>query len=117
MSRGCWQDLRHGYLGADYVAQAIAQQDNPAGDIHTLQGRIAAVRSWAYITQRPDWVLARDEMAARARAVETRLSDALHARLTERFVNRRTTVLMRKAGKRFGTASGACERGRRGARR
>ena len=93
-----WQDLRHGYLGADYVAQAIAQQDNPSGDIDTLQGRIAAVRSWAYITQRPDWVLARDEMAARARAVETRLSDALHARLTERFVNRRTTVLMRKAG-------------------
>ncbi len=93
-----WQDLRDGYLGADYVAQAIAQQDNPAGDIDTLQGRIAAVRSWAYITQRPDWVLARDEMAARARAVETRLSDALHARLTERFVNRRTTVLMRKAG-------------------
>jgi ATP-dependent RNA helicase SUPV3L1/SUV3 len=93
-----WQDLRHGYLGADYVAQAIAQQDNPSGDIDTLQGRIAAVRSWAYITPRPDWVLARDEMAARARAVETRLSDALHARLTERFVNRRTTVLMRKAG-------------------
>lgn len=93
-----WQDLRHGYLGADYVAQALAQQDNPAGDIDTLQGRIAAVRSWAYITERPDWVMARDEMAARARAVETRLSDALHARLTERFVNRRTTVLMRKAG-------------------
>ncbi|MEI6640687.1 MAG: helicase-related protein [Novosphingobium sp.] len=93
-----WQDLRHGYLGADYVAQAIAQQDNPSGDIDTLQGRIAAVRSWAYITQRPDWVLAREEMAARARAVETRLSDALHSRLTERFVNRRTTVLMRKAG-------------------
>ena len=93
-----WQDLRQGYLGADYVAQAIAQQDNPSGDIDTLQGRIAAVRSWAYITQRPDWVMAREEMAARARAVETRLSDALHARLTERFVNRRTTVLMRKAG-------------------
>lgn len=93
-----WQDLRHGYLGADYVAQAIAHLDNPSGDIHTLQGRIAATRSWAYIAQRPDWVLAREEMAARARAVETRLSDALHARLTERFVNRRTTVLMRKLG-------------------
>jgi ATP-dependent RNA helicase SUPV3L1/SUV3 len=93
-----WQDLRHGYLGADYVAQAIAQLDNPSGDIHALQGRIAAIRSWAYIAQRPDWVMAREEMAARARAVETRLSDALHARLTERFVNRRTTVLMRQAG-------------------
>ncbi|MCK9540546.1 MAG: helicase [Novosphingobium sp.] len=93
-----WQDLQHGELGADYVAQAIAQLDQPGGDIDTLQGRIAAIRSWAYIAQRPDWVRARDEMAARARAVEARLSDALHARLTERFVNRRTTVLMRKMG-------------------
>lgn len=91
-----WQDRRHGYLGADYVAARIAELDNPAGDIDTLQGRIAAIRSWAYIAQRPDWVLAREEMAARARAVEARLSDALHARLTERFVNRRTSVLMKK---------------------
>ena len=93
-----WQDLRGGYLGADFVATRIAELDNPQGDIDTLQGRIAAIRSWAYIAQRPDWVLARDEMAARARAVEARLSDALHQRLTERFVNRRTTVLMRTLG-------------------
>ena len=93
-----WQDLKSDHLGADYVAQAIAALDNPAGDIDTLQARIASVRSWSYIAQRPDWVLARDEMAARARAVEARLSDALHGRLTERFVNRRTTVLMKKLG-------------------
>ena len=93
-----WQDLRTGMLGGDYVAQAIAHLDNPAGDIDTLQMRIAAIRSWAYIAQRPDWVLAREEMAARARAAEARLSDALHARLTERFVNRRTSVLMKKVG-------------------
>jgi ATP-dependent RNA helicase SUPV3L1/SUV3 len=93
-----WQDLRHDHLGADYVAQAIAMLDNPAGDIDTLQGRIASIRSWSYIAQRPDWVMARDEMAARARSVEARLSDALHARLTERFVNRRTAVLMKKTG-------------------
>jgi len=93
-----WQDLRHGHLGADFVAARIAELDRPQGDIDTLQGRIAAIRSWAYIAQRPDWVLARDEMAARARAVEARLSDALHARLTERFVNRRTTILMKSIG-------------------
>jgi len=93
-----WEDLRRGQLGGDYVAGAIAALDNVSGDIDTLQHRIASVRSWAYITQRPDWVLAKDEMAARARAVEARLSDALHARLTERFVNRRTTVLMKKLG-------------------
>ncbi len=93
-----WQDLREGYLGADYAAARISELDNMSGDIDTLQGRIAAIRSWAYICQRPDWVLARDEMASRARAVEAKLSDALHARLTERFVNRRTAILMKSLG-------------------
>jgi ATP-dependent RNA helicase SUPV3L1/SUV3 len=93
-----WEELRHGELGGDYVATAIAALDNVGGDIDTLQHRIASIRSWAYMAQRPDWVRAKDEMAARARAVEARLSDALHARLTERFVNRRTTVLMKKLG-------------------
>lgn len=93
-----WEDLQQGHIGADFVAARIAELDNVSGDIDTLQGRIAAIRSWAYICQRPDWVLARDEMAARARAVEARLSDALHARLTERFVNRRTSLLMKSLG-------------------
>ncbi|MEP7222230.1 MAG: helicase-related protein [Novosphingobium sp.] len=93
-----WEDLRRGSLPTDYVAARIAELDNPAGDIDALQGRIAAVRSWSYITQRPDWVILREEMAARARAVEARLSDALHARLTERFVNRRMSILMRGIG-------------------
>jgi len=97
-----WEDLRCGHLGADYVAARIADLDRTEGDIDTLQGRIAAIRSWAYICQRPDWVLARDEMAARARSAEGRLSDALHQRLTERFVNRRTTVLMKTMGKDAG---------------
>ena len=93
-----WDDLQHAHIGADFVAARIAELDITGGDIDTLQGRIAAIRTWAYICQRPDWVLARDEMAARARAVEARLSDALHARLTERFVNRRTSLLMKSVG-------------------
>ena len=97
-----WQDLREGHLGADYVAARVGELGRTEGDIDTLQGRIAAIRSWAYICQRPDWVLARDEMGARARDAERRLSDALHQRLTERFVNRRTTILMRTLGKDAG---------------
>ncbi|MDZ4308459.1 MAG: helicase-related protein [Allopontixanthobacter sp.] len=93
-----WQDLQQGHIGADYAASRISELDNMQGDIHALQGRIAAIRSWAYICQRPDWVLARDEMAARAHAVEAKLSDALHGRLTERFVNRRTAILMKSMG-------------------
>lgn len=94
-----WEDLRHGHIGGEFVAARISELDNVQGDIDTLQGRIAAIRSWAYIAQRPDWVLAREEMAARARAAETKLSDALHARLTERFVNRRSSVLLKTLAK------------------
>jgi len=97
-----WTDLREGHIVADFVAARIGELDNVAGDIDILQGRLSAVRSWAYICQRPDWVLARDEMAARARAAEAKLSDALHQKLTERFINRRTAVLMRGMGKDAG---------------
>ncbi len=94
-----WQDLKDGHLGGDYVAGKIAALDRLDGDIDTLQARIASVRSWAYIAQRPDWIEARSEWAARTRDIEVRLSDALHQRLTERFVNRRTSVLMKSMGK------------------
>ena len=94
-----WRDLRRDHIGADFVAARIAELDQPQGDIDTLQGRIASVRSWSYICQRPDWVLAREEMGERARGAEARLSDALHQRLTERFVNRRTAVLLKTTGK------------------
>jgi len=97
-----WEDLRGGHLGADFVAARVAELGRAEGDIDTLQGRIAAIRSWAYICQRPDWVLARDEMGARARDAERRLSDALHQRLTERFVNRRSAILMKTMGKDAG---------------
>lgn len=97
-----WKDLRSGYLGPDYVAARINELDHVQGAIEILQGRLAAIRSWAYICQRPDWVHAREEMAARARSAEARLSDALHQRLTERFVNRRTALLMKIMGKDAG---------------
>lgn len=97
-----WRDLREGHIGADFVAARIADLDRTQGDIDTLQARLAAIRSWAYICQRPDWVLARDEMAERARGVEARLSDSLHQRLTDRFVNRRTSILMKGLGKDAG---------------
>lgn len=95
-----WQDLSTGtgHIAHDFAAARIAELDRTGGDIGTLQGRIAAIRSWSYIAQRPDWLLQREEMAERARSVERKLSEALHARLTERFVNRRTAVLMRKLG-------------------
>ncbi|MEY2503556.1 MAG: ATP-dependent helicase, partial [Verrucomicrobiota bacterium] len=45
---------------------------------------------------RPDWLADPEHWQGIAREVENKLSDALHERLTERFVDRRTSVLMRR---------------------
>jgi len=87
-----------GRIPAGWYAEQLARLDNVQGDIETLADRIAGVRTWAYIAHRADWLAEPDVMAERARAVEEKLSDALHERLTQRFVDRRTAVLMRDLG-------------------
>jgi ATP-dependent RNA helicase SUPV3L1/SUV3 len=88
----------NGRIPQAWYAAEVARLDNVQGDIDTLADRIAGVRTWAYIAHRLDWLVSPDEMAARAREVEEKLSDALHERLTQRFVDRRTSVLMRDVG-------------------
>ncbi|HYN46689.1 MAG TPA: helicase, partial [Allosphingosinicella sp.] len=81
-------------------AGEVARLDNVQGDIDALADRIAGVRTWAYIAHRADWLAEPQAMAERTMAVEEKLSDALHERLTQRFVDRRTSVLMRDVGKK-----------------
>src|SRR3546814_17702745 len=52
----------------------------------------------AYIAHRADWLADPVHWAERTRSIEERLSDALHASLTQRFVDKRTTILMRRIG-------------------
>ncbi len=87
-----------GHVPHDWFAAELARLDTVAGDVETLAGRIAAARSWSYIANRADWLAEPAHWAARASAVEERLSDALHASLTQRFVDKRTTLLMRQIG-------------------
>ena len=87
-----------GHVPVAWFADELQRLDRADGDVETLGGRIAAVRTWAYIAHRADWLADPAHWAARTEAVEERLSDALHARLTERFVDRRTSVLMRQLG-------------------
>ena len=89
-----------GYLPAAWFAEELARLDNVQGDVETVADRIAGVRTWAYIAHRPDWLADPAKWAERTRALEERLSDALHQRLTQRFVDRRTAVLMRDLGAR-----------------
>ncbi|WP_137862042.1 MULTISPECIES: helicase-related protein [unclassified Sphingomonas] len=88
----------HGHVPHIWFADEIQRLDNMGGDVETLAGRIAAARSWAYIAHRADWLEDPAHWAERTRAVEEKLSDALHASLTQRFVDKRTTVLLRQIG-------------------
>ena len=82
-------------LPTDWVAAQMTGLDRTDGDIDTLAMRIAHVRTWTYVAHRPDWLDDSRHWQERARAIEDRLSDALHAGLTQRFVDRRSAVLVR----------------------
>ena len=87
---------RDGAIPEDWFETQVAFADRTDGDIDTLANRIAHVRTWTFAANRPDWLRDPFHWQERTRAIEDRLSDALHERLTARFVDRRTSVLMRR---------------------
>lgn len=89
-----------GHVPVPWFADQLARLDTVEGDVETLADRIASIRTWAYIAHRANWLAEPKSWAERTREIETRLSDALHQRLTQRFVDRRTSVLMRDLGAR-----------------
>jgi ATP-dependent RNA helicase SUPV3L1/SUV3 len=88
--------MKTGRIPDAWFAAQVDQADRVTGDIDTLSGRIAQIRTWTFVANRPDWLSDPDHWQGIAREVENKLSDALHERLTERFVDRRTSVLMRR---------------------
>ncbi len=85
-----------GRLPADWVARQIARIERYDGDIDALVARIAHIRTWTYISHRAEWLADPRHWQERARAIEDKLSDALHDRLTARFVDRRAAMLVRR---------------------
>jgi ATP-dependent RNA helicase SUPV3L1/SUV3 len=88
--------VRRGLIPGDWFAKQISAVDRIDGDIHTLSARLAQVRTWTFIANRSGWLENPEHWQSVARQVEDSLSDALHERLTQRFVDRRTSVLMRR---------------------
>jgi ATP-dependent RNA helicase SUPV3L1/SUV3 len=74
----------------------VRRADTTEGDIDTLSHRIAEIRTWTFVSNRPGWLADPTHWREKTREIEDRLSDALHERLTKRFVDRRTSVLMRR---------------------
>jgi len=85
-----------GKLPTDWISSHLNRLKRTDGDIDTLATRIAHTRTWTYISHVADWVDDYKHWQDVARSIEENLSDALHEQLTQRFVDRRTAVLVRK---------------------
>ena len=88
--------VRKGRIPDDWIGRRIAEVDRTDGDIDALSHRIAQVRTWSFIANRGGWLADPEHWQGAARRVEDSLSDALHQRLAQRFVDRRTSLLMRR---------------------
>ncbi len=91
---------QHGCIPDDWIAGQIRRIDRTDGDIDALSKRLAFIRTWTYVAQRKGWTRDESHWRGETRVVEDRLSDALHERLTQRFVDRRTSVLLRRLGQK-----------------
>jgi ATP-dependent RNA helicase SUPV3L1/SUV3 len=88
--------VRARHIPEDWFSRHIQELNRVDGDLDTLSARLAQVRTWTFIANRPDWLRQPEHWQEAARQVEDRLSDALHERLAQRFIDRRTSVLMRR---------------------
>jgi ATP-dependent RNA helicase SUPV3L1/SUV3 len=85
-----------GVVPADWIAEQVRSANVAEGDIDALSARIAQIRTWTFVANQPDWLAEPATWRDETKAVEDTLSDALHERLIKRFVDRRTSVLMRR---------------------
>ncbi len=85
-----------GKIPEDWMASQVASSDRTDGDLDTLSNRLAQIRTWTFVSHHAQWLHDPAHWQDRTKAIEDKLSDALHERLTQRFVDRRTSVLMRR---------------------
>ncbi len=88
--------VKRGTVNEDFMGDQVRRADRTDGEIDTLSARIAQIRTWTYVSNRPGWLADPTHWQEKTREIEDRLSDALHERLTKRFVDRRTSVLMKR---------------------
>lgn len=100
-----------GRVPDDWLARQVKRLDKIQGDIDALSKRLAYIRTWTYVAQRKGWVDDESHWREATRAVEDRLSDALHAALTQRFVDRRTSVLLRRLKQKEGLVAEVNDKG------
>ncbi|MEZ5792178.1 MAG: helicase-related protein [Nitratireductor sp.] len=87
---------RDGKIDEDWFARQVKLTDRTDGDMDALSARIAHIRTWTYLSHRAQWMKDPVHWQELTREIENRLSDALHESLTKRFIDRRTSVLMKR---------------------
>lgn len=100
-----------GRVPSTWVSAEIEKLDRTAGDLDVLQSRLAHIRTWTYAASRPDWLEDADDWRAKTREVEDKLSDALHEALTQRFIDRRTSALLKGLKREDALLAGITEEG------
>jgi len=86
---------QNGTINEDWIAEQVRFCDNDHGEIDTLSNRIKQIRTWTFVANRKSWLKDPTYWREKTNEIENTLSDALHERLTQRFIDRRTSVLMR----------------------
>ena len=84
-----------GRLPDTWLTAETERLDRTDGEVDALAARLAHIRTWTYVANRADWVAEPERWRATTQAIEERLSDALHERLTQRFVDRRSSAILR----------------------
>ena len=78
-----------------YMKEQLAFLEKLDGNVDSLSNRIANVRTWAYVSNKSNWVENQDYWIKRTKLLEDKLSDRLHEELTKTFIDKRASVLAR----------------------
>ncbi len=76
-----------------YMKDQLSALDKLYGNVDSLSNRIANVRTWAYVSNKSNWVENQDYWIERTKNLEDKLSDRLHDELTKTFIDKRASVL------------------------
>jgi len=76
-----------------YMKEQLSTLDKLDGNVDSLSNRIANVRTWAYVSNKSNWVENQDYWIERTKNLEDKLSDRLHEELTKTFIDKRASVL------------------------
>ena len=90
------QLISKGQLSNDFISSQIYNLDKITKDIDTLMQRIASIRTWTYLSHKNNWLADSNNWQETSLTIEDKLSDALNNQLTNRFVDKRISVLGKK---------------------